>query len=657
MDQDGNHPEQVDRLVIQADSLIRTQNLDRARRFLDSAYARIPNAGVMDLYRKYDLLRSSYLSDDVKVNYLKSQIYTDSLFLLFDHDAVKERYPKEFALLHLYKGDVLHHQKQNDEAYGYFFRGKLLMEASGDPCLTSQYTRRMANMHYQLKKFDRATTFYKQSFREVMQCEDGTGFDNLFVEPQGALSNLALCYTALGKLDSAVYCYDQALQFIEQNKHKFPDKEDFAAMARGVIYGNQAAAYQKKGDFKRATALLIESVRINSQKGYYNKDAQLSLAGLCAVYLDDRQYDKAYQGLQALRVSLDTLPHDTGELRWQNLQWQYWEKVGQFEKSQQMLKGYLTLKDSLERKKRSFDGLEQALQQLDSEHRIEILQKKEELNRVYLWVALAISLMVMIIAGLIWYNWKRAQRNVTELASLNQRLTDRNTQLQNTMTALEQSRQENNRLLKVVAHDLRTPVSSIMMAVDLLLDGQPTTREPKFFLEMIKTSADNSLNLINNLLQSNSVPNQKEEVNLEEFLTSGVDMLRLKASAKQQTIDLKANAIPVWMDRQKMWRVIGNLLTNAIKFSPAGSTIFVRAQKQDQTVRISIQDHGIGIPKQLKDKVFDLFTEAGREGTSGEKTFGLGLAISRQIVEAHEGKLWFESKENQGTTFFIELPL
>ena len=72
---------------------------------------------------------------------------------------------------------------------------------------------------------------------------------------------------------------------------------------------------------------------------------------------------------------------------------------------------------------------------------------------------------------------------------------------------------------------------------------------------------------------------------------------------------------------------------------------------------IEVEDHGIGIPIEMEDKIFDMYTEAKRTGTAGEQPFGLGLAISKQIVEAHGGKIWFDSKPGNGTTFFVELPI
>ncbi len=113
----------------------------------------------------------------------------------------------------------------------------------------------------------------------------------------------------------------------------------------------------------------------------------------------------------------------------------------------------------------------------------------------------------------------------------------------------------------------------------------------------------------------------------------------------------------VSIDNEKMWRVISNLIANVIKFSPHGAVIEVRLTEKPGYAVVEVEDHGLGIPEEVKDKVFDMFTEARRTGTAGEKSFGMGLAISKQIVQAHGGKIWFESKPGKGTTFFVELPL
>jgi signal transduction histidine kinase len=111
------------------------------------------------------------------------------------------------------------------------------------------------------------------------------------------------------------------------------------------------------------------------------------------------------------------------------------------------------------------------------------------------------------------------------------------------------------------------------------------------------------------------------------------------------------------LDKEKVNRVINNLIVNAIKFSPEESDILVTAKARQNDVLISIKDAGIGIPLGMQDKVFDPFTSAKRRGTGGEQPFGLGLYISKQIIEAHHGKIGFKSEPGKGTEFFVELPI
>ena len=111
----------------------------------------------------------------------------------------------------------------------------------------------------------------------------------------------------------------------------------------------------------------------------------------------------------------------------------------------------------------------------------------------------------------------------------------------------------------------------------------------------------------------------------------------------------------ILISREKIWRVISNLISNAIKFSAKGSVISVSIKDLKSDVEIAVKDQGIGIPEGMQTKVFNMFTEAKRPGTAGEKSFGMGLSISKQIIDNHDGKIWLESKSGKGSTFYIRL--
>jgi two-component system, OmpR family, sensor histidine kinase VicK len=138
-------------------------------------------------------------------------------------------------------------------------------------------------------------------------------------------------------------------------------------------------------------------------------------------------------------------------------------------------------------------------------------------------------------------------------------------------------------------------------------------------------------------------------------------MEQVNISAKMKKIQIKHEFLhsPVYVkaNKTKLERVFQNLMTNAIKFSNAGSAISVCVKQEVFSVLIKISDNGIGIPLAMQSEVFNKFTTAKRRGTQGESTTGLGLFISKRIVDVHQGQIWLDSKQDEGTTFYIRLPL
>jgi len=245
------------------------------------------------------------------------------------------------------------------------------------------------------------------------------------------------------------------------------------------------------------------------------------------------------------------------------------------------------------------------------------------------------------------------------MAKTNNVILQKNRDLQNTLGALELSQAENTKIMYMVAHDLRNPISSMIMMANLILDDPQINGENKYLLENIKTSCRNSMNLIAEMLLPKKNNNQlmKEEVKIDTLLKYCVEILNHKAEEKQQKTHLTTLPVTALISKEKMWRVLTNLIANAIKFTPLGKNIDVIMQSTYEFITIIIKDEGISIPNSLKNLVFDWDTMGKRKVTNGEKPFGMGLAISKQIISAHDGKIWFESKENVGTAFFIEFPV
>jgi signal transduction histidine kinase len=303
------------------------------------------------------------------------------------------------------------------------------------------------------------------------------------------------------------------------------------------------------------------------------------------------------------------------------------------------------------------------MRSLEAEYQMNLLRKDNKLNQLYFIVTAGLFAMLGIILLLILYNWRKSKKNVQTLTTLNNRINKQKEQLENTLGELENQNKEKDRILGIVAHDLRNPIAAISSLITILEDEHEYTEEELQILELMQNACTNSIELINEILEfaindnsTGEAPNEPVDINL--IAGNCVKMLRFKAAEKKQKLQLSVSETPeiIKANPAKMWRVISNLITNAVKFSPSGAVIQVITEHKGDRVQLSVQDKGIGIPDEIKTKIFDTHTEAKRPGTQGEKPFGLGLSICKQIVETYKGEIWFETTVGKGTIFYVSLP-
>ena len=218
--------------------------------------------------------------------------------------------------------------------------------------------------------------------------------------------------------------------------------------------------------------------------------------------------------------------------------------------------------------------------------------------------------------------------------------------------------------LQILGHDLRAPIHTISSATTLLgyEINQSDLHKIEPYFEIINTTCQNALDLINDLLKSVYWDSQKtnltKRINLLKKVKNQLDAYRmLHKGGKTFRLNTSADAIYIQTDPVRFQLIMENLLTNAFKFTKANGKIEVSVVEHADKVTIEVADDGIGIPEELKPMIFDKFSKARRPGNQGEKPVGLGLHIVKTLVEQLNGKIWFESEERKGTTFFLELPL
>ena len=231
---------------------------------------------------------------------------------------------------------------------------------------------------------------------------------------------------------------------------------------------------------------------------------------------------------------------------------------------------------------------------------------------------------------------------------------------QQALVKIESERLRNS-LLSALSHDLRTPLAALFGLADSLALTKPALSEQQLQIaEAIRDAARNMSGLVNNLLdmariQSGEVKLNRQWQPFEEVVGSALRATQMLLANHRVEIDLDRQLPLVEFDAVLIERVLCNLLENAAKYTPAGSTVRIRAATSDNKLLISVSDNGPGLPPGQEEQIFEKFTRGERE--SATAGVGLGLAICRAIVEAHRGKIWAENDPAGGAKFSFTLPL
>ncbi len=596
-----------------------------------------------------------------KRNLPKGLLYADSL-IMFAKKSDPDVFSKELSLGYYSKGDILFALGKYDEAYENYYAAKKVMDAKKDRCTSGDYCYRIAMILFQQGKYEEAGLFFKQGFDETLYCEQNYA---IIYREQELLNNVALCFARLNKVDSALISYQKAIDFIDKND-TIPAKKISFDAARGVVYGNMGAEYIKKKDYPKAEELLLRSIGINIRPGYENNDAALTQIKLGKLYLQNDELDKVGQLLESLKVNVERLNNKETTTAFHYLSAFYLNKLGKNDLAFEHLSKYMEMQTSSQSHYnvvRETDIYER-FKNLDNQNEIDYLKKEKQLQETYLYITIVFSVMAIVIILLIYFYWKKSRKSVEILTKLNDKISSQKRQLEEAFEDLENSDKEKDSLLRAVAHDLRNPIGGISSLVGLMIE-EDTDEDVRYQHQLIKETCLNALSLINELIEAaeNQLAdkglNNRTSVDFVKLTTDAIELLKFKAQEKHQQLDLQKPSEPivVYINRERILRVISNLISNAIKFSYDNTTIKVILTKKGERIEVAVIDSGIGIPLALQPNVFQMFTAAKRSGTNGEKSYGLGLSISKKIINEHRGEIWFKSNDNGGTTFYFSLPL
>jgi two-component system, OmpR family, sensor histidine kinase VicK len=219
-----------------------------------------------------------------------------------------------------------------------------------------------------------------------------------------------------------------------------------------------------------------------------------------------------------------------------------------------------------------------------------------------------------------------------------------------------------NTLLDIVTHNLSGPLlisKNIIDSLDKLIT-QNDIQKIHSHVQVIRENTSHCIEVINEFLEeehlvSETIYTKANRINVVEKINGILERFRTGYKDHLFAFHAASENISISNDDVKFLQVMNNLVSNAVKWSPAGSTIHLRLEELDQEILITVKDAGVGIPKKIQPFVFQRSSIASRPGLKGEKSIGMGLYIAKKLVALMQGDLWFESEEGIGTTMFLKL--
>lgn len=548
-------------------------------------------------------------------------------------------------------------QALKKEALEVFVSGLEITEKVTDPSILGGFYMDIGLLYYREDQFAKAMEYFKLSLKQYEKLKHIPA-ERYWI--QNNLDNIALCYKGMGKLGEAGNYYKMAYDESVLNNNY---------AGSGVALSNHAELMLEMGDTPTAISMLNRAVA-DLRKSIKHEDVIFSCCiTLAYVYHWNRNFKKLDSCLLVLRNN-ESMMSQINRSDYEKLLSEYRFEKGNYKEAFLHLKKYWEIKEELREieRKASISAEVTKAEFEEQKKRMESLMREGEntSNKMKLYVSFAIGLglLVILLIGLV----RSSNRNNKKLLNLNQTIKNHNHHVAALNKNLEKANMQKDYVIATVAHDLRNPVGSIKIFTEFmkrdLLNDEMGKEELITNLDIIHSSCENALNTINELVEDarlNNVAELKiEECDLNQIIKNVIRSQR--DSYEKKNIALHFSERPgsfVKADPGKLNRVFENLLSNALKFSYEGKNVFIKIfdeQFRNEFV-VEVKDEGTGISKNHLDRLFEPFDKMNRAGTKGERSTGLGLSITKKIVELHKGKIWAESKEGEGTSFYVALKI
>ena len=563
---------------------------------------------------------------------------------------------------HLGLAHIYQHNYKFQPGVDHLIQAEKLLKP-GDPFeMRFDILNRQGNIHRLMKDYASALKYYKIiEYQHIEQLSQKQKFflfmnqGNVFVEQKeyGKTEELyKKAYQEIKEVNSpanhALITYNLGALFYKQKRYRESQEYITKALEANNKIGDRAKieyCYRVLG------AICYDKKDYEQAKKYYNTSLEiaLSIKNPNAIMGNYKNLYKTYWDLGYYNKNIDDLDKALS----------YYQKYGKIKDSLYQIETTARVLDLEKKYETEKKNSQIALLEKENQHQQdEILIEHTRRNYMILIIVLVSSALAVFVYFMYYYKRINKLLNAQSKSILEQKnqITDQNQQLQKLLNT-------QNRLFSIIAHDLRSPLISIYN-ISSLIEYYIEDKEYEALgktAEKMNHKITKILGLTDNLLhwahsQSESSETLLTPLSIHEIIEECLEIYRPIAADKNITIDyLQQEDLIVLADRNMIRTICRNLLNNAIKFTHINGHITVWYELNNQFVRISVKDSGVGIGKEKMERLFDISQEKISTDTTGEKSSGLGLSICKEFAESMKGRIWVESQVGAGSQFTFEL--
>lgn len=546
-------------------------------------------------------------------------------------------------------GSIYEDANDNYKALENYMQALVLQEQQKESSNIILSLNKLGIINSRLSNYEKALEYHQIALNQSRE------YGNLSLEAS-SLYYLAETQKLTGNLDEALRQHIEALQIFRKIKE---------SVSEGHSLNRIGGVYSIKKNYERA----IENYKVALHIHLANEDWQgvsESYNYIGQVLMAQNNYKQAlpflkkgleyaetvnskkllqasYENLYTCHLGLKNFEE---VIAYKNFYIGISELIVQEENSRELAE--MQIKFEIEKKENEINALQEdkAIKELELE--------KEKRNKLFLIV---FCCLILVIAGLLFHLYKLNRKNNLNLQATNDQINKQNLQLQELNATKD-------KFFGIISHDLKGPLNSLTSFSGLLLNHSQSLSKDE--IQMLAKDLDKSLKtlfaFLENLLewarsQTGSIDHKPETIVVKEVIEACFGLLRKSAENKQ--ISLLENVSPelhVTADKNQFHTVIRNFISNAIKFTHQQGTVYIEAKADGTSVEIAVRDNGVGMKKEIQEKLFKLEHKHTSRGTANEKGTGLGLILCKEFIEKNGGSVRVESEEGKGSAFIFTLP-